>query len=62
MERVKINYGETDRVFETAMPKIPNKGDMIGFWDGPTWTIAEVNYLVYEFDELGNYLLVEINC
>ena len=35
---------------------------MIGFWDGPTWTIAEVNYLVYEFDELGNYLLVEINC
>ena len=59
MYKVKIWYDEFS--FESKMPKLPRKGEMIGFWLDGDWYVEEVNYVVYEFDEKGNYLIAEIN-
>ena len=63
MYKVKIDYcGELDdKIIETEMPKIPLIGEMLGFWHGDTEVITTVENIVYEFDEDGKFLLIEIN-
>lgn len=65
MYKVKINV-PTDSVddysFITEMPKIPNIGDLIGVKIEDDWDSAVVDYIVYEFNQDGSFLLTEINC
>lgn len=59
MYNVEIWYDEYS--FKSKMPKLPEKGEKVGFWLGDDWYIKEVDYIVYEFDRKGNYLKAEIN-
>jgi len=65
MYKVKINaYSDEidEHSFVTEMPKIPNNGDLIGFYIKGVWDIQTVTSIVYEFDENNKFLLTEINC
>lgn len=57
---VKIYNEITDEFFLTKMPIVPEKGQYVGCWFQKVWHIGEVTEVVYEFDEDGKFLLVEI--
>ena len=66
----KVRFNTTDgHITETTMPIIPRPGDNVGLWikndsiedKTEEWVIAEVDYLVYEFDEDNSFLFTEIN-
>ena len=62
MIRIKVYDLEEEEIyFETSMPSLPTRGELIGFWYKKDWIIKTVQSLVYEFDEDNNFLLVEIN-
>lgn len=62
MYKITIYYGDNGCHFETEMPKIPNKEDKIGFWIDGDWTVEDIDYIVYEFDNKGKYIGAEISC
>jgi len=63
MYKITIYYGDNGCHFETEMPKIPNKEDKIGFFlDDGDWTVEDIDYIVYEFDNKGKYIGAEISC
>jgi len=63
MYKIKIDYigSLDDLLIETELPKIPTKGENIGFWHGENWVIAEVDEVVFELDKDNKYLVAEIN-
>ena len=61
MFKVRISDTNTDDFFDTEMPKLPEKGDLIGFYVDENWVIGQVDYFVYEFGLDNDYQRVEIN-
>lgn len=64
MLKVKLWFdleSETSQFFYTEMPKIPNKGDNVGFWYNGEWDVRAVDYITYEFDKNNKYLIAEIS-
>lgn len=59
MYKVEIFYGEG--CIKTKMPKIPEKGEKVGFWINGDWHIREVDYVIYEFNREGKYVQAEVN-
>lgn len=60
MIKVIIVETETDVSFETEMPVIPKRKDKIGAWFEGVWYICEIHYIIYEFEENGDFKCVEI--
>ena len=61
MFKVRLSDTNRDEFFDTEMPKLPEKGDLIGFYVNEDWVIGRVDYFVYEFDLENNFQRVEIN-
>lgn len=68
MIKATISYSGNEKyfAFETSIPKIPEKGDSIGFWHTDSygddvWIVAEVVNIIYEFNQNKTFDGIEIN-
>ena len=61
MYNVKIYCSEKEE-FEiySKMPLIPKIGEAIGFWVNSKWVVAKVISIVYEFNDINEFEIIEI--
>ena len=61
MIKVLISEIEMELSFNTMLPQIPKRGDMIGAWFNDEWFICEIDSIIYEINKTEDFEMVEIN-